>query len=88
MSTIVWEGITLSYAHTATAFGGPFDHIEVKAAEPLPITETGYRSHFMLPEELELWDSVEAFILEWLNDAAKLPTWQEYRSQSRQLSLF
>lgn len=88
MPTITWEGITLSYTHTADAFSSPFDHIEVKTSEQLPITETGYRSLFIHPDELNLWESVEAFILEWLDDAAKLPAWQEYRNQSRQLSLF
>ena len=57
-------------------------------SERLPVTETGYRSHFIHPDELALWDRPEAFVLEWLNDAACHPDWQDYRQQSRQLTLF
>ena len=50
--------------------------------------ETGYRSHFISPAELALWDSPEAFVIDWLNEFAKQPSWQAHRQQSRQLSLF
>jgi hypothetical protein len=35
-----------------------------------------------------LWDSPEAFVREWLNEAAAAPGWQAYRQTSRQLTLF
>lgn len=88
MLTLVWEGIEFTLSHTVQAFGGPFDHIELHAKERLPVTETGYRSHFISPQELALWETPTAFVIDWLNDAAKDPSWQEYRQQSRQLSLF
>ena len=88
MSTLVWEGISIVLSHHSQRFGGPFDHLELRANERLPVTETGYRSHFIHPKELELWASPEAFVLDWLNDAARHPNWQAYRQQSRQLSLF
>ena len=88
MFTIVWEGIEIAFTHYVKRFGGPFDHLELRAKEPLPVTETGYRSHFIHPKELALWDSPEAFVLEWLDTSAKHPSWQAYRQQSRQLSLF
>ena len=91
MPTLIWEGISIALSHHKQRFGGPFDHLEVKADERLPITETGYRSHFIHPEELALWASPEAFVLDWLNDAARRPDWQQYRQellQPQQLSLF
>ena len=91
MSTLVWGGISIVLSHHFQRFGGPFDHLEVQASERLPITETGYRSHFIHPEELAQWDSPEAFLLDWLNDAARQPAWREYRQQlhqPQQLSLF
>ncbi len=88
MSTLVWEGITIALSHHPQRFGGPFDHLELRAHERLPVTTTGYRSLFILPKELELWASPEAFVLEWLNDAALDPDWLAYRQQARQLSLF
>lgn len=88
MSTINWEDISIDLSHHQQRFGGPFDHLELRASERLPVTETGYRSHFIAPAELALWASPEAFVIDWLNDAAKHPDWQEYRQQSRQLNLF
>ena len=88
MSTLIWEGIEIVFSHHTQRFGGPFDHLELHAKERLPVTETGYRSHFIHPDELALWDSPEAFVLDWLNDAACHPNWQAYCRETRQLSLF
>lgn len=88
MSILIWEGIDIVLVHHNQRFGGPFDHLELYAQERLPVTETGYRSLFIHPDEMALWDSPEAFVLEWLNDAARHKSWQDYRQQSRQLSLF
>lgn len=89
MSTLLWEGIEIALSYTQPSYCVPhFHHIELKASEPIPVTETGYRSHFIAPAELALWENPEAFVIDWLNDAAKHPDWQEYRQQSRQLSLF
>ena len=47
---LVWKNITIAITHTKKWCGGDIDHIEVKSISPekapLPITETGYRSHF------------------------------------------
>ena len=88
MSTLIWEGIEIDLSHHIQRFGGPFDHLELRAKERLPVTETGYCSHFIHPKELALWESPEAFVLDWLNDAARHRDWLEYRQQSRQFSLF
>jgi hypothetical protein len=88
MPTFLWEGIAIDLSHHQRSYGGDFDHLEVRAAERLPITETGYRSHFIHHAELALWDSPEAFVREWLNEAAAAPGWQAYRQTSRQLTLF
>lgn len=88
METIVWQGITVTVKFTSQAFGGPFDHIEVKAAEPLPITETGYRSHFIHPKELALFSSPTAFVVEILDEASKSPDWKRVVLDARQGELF
>lgn len=88
MSTLIWEGIEIALTHYKQRFGGPFDHLELQAKERLPVTETGYRSLFIHPDDLALWESPEAFVLDWLNDTAHHPVWQEYRQNARQLSLF
>lgn len=88
MTILIWEGIEIALSHHKLRYGDTFDHIELRANERLPVTETGYRSHFIHHDELALWDSPEAFVLDWLNDAARHPDWHEYRQQSRQLTLF
>lgn len=84
----MWEGIPFDLSYTQPTYSAPYHHIELRASEPLPVTETGYRSHFIHPDELSFWPTVEAFVNEWLTLASKSPHWKAYRAQSRQLSLF
>lgn len=89
MPHIEWEGISIAFTYTQPKYCAPyFHHIELNASERLPVTETGYRSLFIAPSEIALWDNPEAFVVDWLNEAAKQPDWQTYRQESRQLSLF
>ena len=88
MPTIKWQGIEVEYSYTQPTYCSPYHHIELHAKERLPVTETGYRSHFIHPQELELWPCAEAFVLDWLNVAASSCEWKEYQQQSRQGSLF
>jgi hypothetical protein len=88
MSILVWGGIEITLSYTQPAYSSPFHHIELRAPQRLPVTETGYRSHFLHPQELALWETPEAFVTDWLNHWANEPSWQAYVQQSRQLSLF
>ena len=81
---IQWEGIQIAISHSPLQFGGPFDHIEVKADVPLPITETGYRSRFIHPQELALFESPTDFVLQWLDELAT----KEWLEANKQLTLF
>ena len=81
---IEWEGIQIAISHVPIQFGGPFDHIEIRANVPLPITETGYRSHFIHPDELALFDSPSDFIVQWLMQEST----SKWLDQARQLNLF
>jgi hypothetical protein len=74
--------------------GGWFvtQHIEIRneGKRMLPITETGYRSHFMNGAEALAafnYDPVE-FVLYWLDEAAKDPAWKRREEADRQGSLF
>lgn len=89
-STLHWEGrlIRLSYV---PRWSGVIDHIEIRSDDggPLPISETGYRSHFFGPVEPSLsMAEVERMVLGWLDHDAKGAAWQTWLSTSRQLSLF
>lgn len=67
-------------------------HLEVMSVKPelapLPITETGYKSHFTHVSAVEGYDSPEAFVEAWLDHASFDPAWREAQAAKAQLSLF
>lgn len=72
--------------------GHPLAHIEIETLEParvpLPVTETGYRSHFTSPEEIAQAGGRVPFVRAALDDAAEDPAWKEREAAARQYSLF
>ena len=85
---ITWEGITVTVSHCSNWLNSDFDHNEVRAKERLPITTTGYRSHFIHSNELALFASPEDFVRQWLDHSAADKAWLQYLKDSQQLSLF
>ena len=92
-----WRGIELEIRHCPCWFSMPEDdfvtqHIEIRSQDKrlLPITDTGYRSHFMngLEALIEFDNDPVAFVLWWLDEAAKDPSWQRKAEEDRQGSLF
>ncbi|MBY6117491.1 hypothetical protein KUW09_25075 [Mameliella alba] len=61
-------------------------HLEVRSDKPLPMTQTGYRSHFLSgpPEDFDPL----AYVSAWLEDAAKDPAWRAQQELDRQGCLF
>ena len=86
--SLEWEGITIAVSHTSNWLNTGYDHIELRADQRLPVTQTGYRSRFMPPDELAQFDSLEDFVRQWLDEAANSNEWRMYLTESRQLSLF
>lgn len=89
---ITWNGMAISIRHAADWLGTGFDHLEITTIEPeraaLPITETGYRSHFIRPDELDGCGGAVAFVTAWLDAEAESEAWKAACERSRQLSLF
>lgn len=90
-----WNGINLEihYEPVYFKFGKDFtlSHISVYTENklPLPITETGYRSHFFHPNELEGYSDIWAYVHAWLEQEAKTNSdWKIIEQNSIQLSLF
>jgi hypothetical protein len=52
------------------------------------MTETGYKSHFCQPEEIEREGGPAAFAVAWLEAAARQPQWKAAQEKARQLTLF
>jgi hypothetical protein len=90
---IDWEGFALSVhwcpVWLGESAGYAIAHLEIIADGRtfLPVTPTGYRSHFVQREEVEALGGPVAYARAWLDHAAKSPAWKEQSSASRQLSL-
>lgn len=82
--TIVWRGVQIEIAFTPEAFG-MVDHIELRTQNkaPLPVTETGYRSHFMGKGTVAHHGGAVVFVTTWLDHEAEGSGWG-----GAQLSLF
>jgi len=95
--SVNWQGIDLEIRHCPCWFSmledGPVtQHIEIctEGKRILPITETGYRSHFMNgADALAVFnhDPVK-FVLHWLDEAAKNSAWKRREEADRHGSLF
>jgi len=68
------------------------DHVEVESIRPkktpLPITDTGYRSHFVKPLDLANNGGPVTLVTAWLDREARNPAWRKTQSQRAQGDLF
>lgn len=89
---LTWRGIGIEAIYTPLKWK-TIAHLEVRSINPerakLPITETGYRSHFHQPGTIEaLGGDVVAQVIAWLDEEANSPEWRRIEEAARQLSLF
>lgn len=68
-------------------------HLEIRSIAPerapLPITETGYRSHFIHTADIDLSDyNPVAEVRSWIEKEASSPKWQKAVLANRQMTLF
>lgn len=92
-----WRGVDIEitferdWLSTARAHGLAASHLTITAIQPerasLPITETGYRSHFLHFEEVDHVGGVVAYVEAWLDHFAKSREWIDLELASRQYSL-
>jgi hypothetical protein len=89
-----WEGITIEvrYDPDWLSLSRPLAHLEIEALDPvkspLPMTETGYRSHFCAPADIDAEGGPVDFVRAWLDHDARLPEWKAGQEKRRQLTLF
>jgi hypothetical protein len=85
---ITWEA---NWLNLTDNHGYDVAHLDIEGMSPeraaLPITETGYRSHFTSPEIASFGGPV-GFVLAWLDEAACSPEWQAQAAVDRQFALF
>lgn len=90
---LTWQGIEIELTYKPEDFGGAIAHLEIKSLDPerapLPITGTGYRSHFHPVGTVEASEgTLVEQVAAWLDEEAKSKAWKKYVEDSRQLSLF
>ncbi len=98
--TFDWRGITVQVEYEADWLGAAArgskliasGHLQLRSITPerapLPVTETGYRSHFLPMGEVEATGGPVAYATKWLDHMAQSREWKTYEQASRQLSLF
>lgn len=81
---LFWNGIGLTIRYTPSRWT-VIDHIEIEAdnRQPIPISETGYYSHFLNPGIVAARGGILAFVIDGLDAAAELNSWR-----GAQLTLF
>lgn len=89
---LIWQDIEIEVTYKPLEFD-MIAWLEIKSVSPkaasLPITETGYLSHYHHPGHIEAQGGdVGAFVMAWLDKEAKKPEWQQYSEAIRQYDLF
>jgi len=82
------------YSESTKKIGGyRLAHLQVasKTRVPLPMTETGYRSHFTAAKNIEDFESPIDFVKSWLAESEQSKEWKAHLKtvqEQSQLSLF
>jgi len=91
----VWQNIGIAIRWAPRWLAGDdeeysFSHMEIIADDrhPLPVTETGYRSHFCHRSDVEAHGGPVGFAIAWLDNEADTPEWKARLAAFRQPSLF
>ncbi len=80
------DWLSLAREHSLAASHLTVTTIQPERA-PLPITETGYRSHFLHFEEVDQAGGAVAYVEAWLDHFAKSREWIDLELASRQYVL-
>ena len=89
--TLDWQGLSLSLEFERDWLGDVgMSHISVYSPnnQPLPITDTGYRSIFVSTVILDEWGGPLPYVLAMLDAEAASPAWIAAKAKRRQLTLF
>ncbi|MES1985904.1 MAG: hypothetical protein V4461_13215 [Pseudomonadota bacterium] len=89
---LIWRGIEIEARYWSRKWGVTA-HLEIESIRPerapLPITGTGYRSHFHQSGTIEAQGGdVVAQVIAWLDEEAEAPEWRVQVDASRQGELF
>lgn len=86
------QTVKIRITHSRDYLASGTDHIEIESIAPkkasLPMTETGYRSHFMPPLDLMNAGGPVTFVTAWLEQEAKGMAWTKAVTAKAQGDLF
>ena len=92
LNPVTKETICIRITHAREYLSPGSDHIEVESVKPkrapLPITETGYRSHFMPALDLINAGGPVTFVTAWIAQEAKGKAWTKATTAKAQGDLF
>ena len=87
-----WRSVKMTATHTPNYLSDGWSHIELrvvtKDAPPIPITTTGYLSHFLDEEELKAAGGPAAFFLAWIERESNSKPYKRATQKWQQLELF
>ena len=91
-NAITGQTVRLKITHSRNYLTTGSDHIEIESVDPkravLPITDTGYRSHFIKSDDVDRCGGLRAFVASWLESAAASKPWQRSQRAAQQVDLF
>lgn len=89
---LVWRDVTCRVKCTPNYISTGWTHVEIIVVSPkgapLPITATGYKSHFLDEDDLARAGGPVAFFQTWIEQEAKSKAWAKIEFKWRQLELF
>ena len=87
-----WRGVRFRARFTADYLIDGCNHLELIVISPrgsvLPITETGYLSHFDTDASVTNASAALSFFLTWLDHEADSRRWRKFELKRAQLDLF
>lgn len=87
-----WRGIEMSATHEPNYISTGWSHIELRVQKPkgipVPITSSGYLSHFLDEADLKAAGGPAAFFRAWLDREANAKAYLKGLARWRQLDLF
>lgn len=89
-----WQGIEIEARYEPACWSGAIAHLEIESVNPararLPMTDTGYQSHYhpIGTIEAEYDGDVIKAVTDWLNQEAQSKAWKTYVESSKQLTMF
>jgi len=96
--TLIWQSFEIEVRYDSDPFNlarqdrEAMAHVEIHTIQPekapLPITETGYRSHFTPKGNINEYESAVEFVRTWLDHEARSEEWRIAQENARQLNLF